>query len=125
MLNPQEASLEVKKYLKKLKNVIENEATWTFLNSKVLKKTRIDDILCCLEASLPADYKEYAKKKGGRTLKSYAYFLELHASIKGRFLLSNSSYSVRYREAYTLIEAMMKTLDSDINHICQNSTGMF
>lgn len=125
MINPQEALLETRKYLKRLKSIIENQAKWTFLKTKVLDKSVIDDVLCCVEASLPDEYKEFAKKKGGRTLKSYAMLMELHASIKGRFLFSSASYLVRYREAIALIDNLPKSLNYDINRICNSSSDMF
>ena len=115
MVDSQETLIETRKYLKRLKSIIENQAKWTFLKTKVFDKSVIDDVLCCVEASLPDEYKEFVKNKGGRSLKSYAMLMELYASIKGRFLFSSASYLVRYREA----------INFDINYIFDNSSSMF
>ena len=38
----------LKDYLKKLQKIINFEATFTFSHWKLVKKTRIDDIMCCI-----------------------------------------------------------------------------
>ena len=125
MLNPQKSLIETKKYLKKLKSIIEKQAKFTFIKSKLLDRLVIDDLLCCIEASFPDEYKEFVKKKGGRSLKSYVILKDLQAVIKGRFLFSSSYYSVRHKEAYELIDRLSKTLDYDLNLILSSSSDMF
>lgn len=53
----------LKDYLKKLQKIINFEATFTFSHWKLVKKTRIDDIMCCIYATLPDTYKECLKQK--------------------------------------------------------------
>lgn len=125
MLNPQEALSKTNKYLKKLKFIIEKQAIFTFAKTKIIDKSIIDDILCCIEASLPDEYRDFTKRKNGRNLKSYAMLINLHAVIKGRFILSSSCYSVKYSEALTLIEGLPKALNFDINSINNSSSDMF
>ena len=57
MLNPDEASIEIKKYLRKLVKIINEEASFTFFKVKIVEKKRIDDILCCVDATFPDEYK--------------------------------------------------------------------
>ena len=40
MLNPQEASIELKKYLKKLATLIERDASFTFIKTKIVDKKK-------------------------------------------------------------------------------------
>lgn len=125
MLEPQETIAEVKKYLKKLESIIENQASFTFITTKLINKSILDDVLCCIEASLPNEYKIYSKRKSERAVKSYAMLKILHATIKRRFLLSSSYYLVKYKEAIEIIEKLPKVLRDDINRIYNNSTNMF
>lgn len=53
----------LKDYLKKLQKIINFEATFTFSHWKLVKKTRIDDIMCCIYATLPVLIKECLKQK--------------------------------------------------------------
>lgn len=53
----------LKDYLKKLQKIINFEATFTFSHWKLIKKTRIDDIMCCIYATLPDTYKRRLKTK--------------------------------------------------------------
>lgn len=53
----------LKDYLKKLQKIINFEATFTFSHWKLVKKTRIDDIMCCIYATLPDTYKRMLKTK--------------------------------------------------------------
>lgn len=125
MLNPQDSTAELKKYLRKLLNIIENEASITLIKTKIIDKTKIDDILCCIEASFPEEYKAFIKKKGARKLKSNFYYNQLLASIKNKFLFSTSCYSVRYKEAAQIIGTLVVSLDSDMRFLFSDASGMF
>ena len=122
MLNPQEASFDLKKFLKKLQVLIEREASMTFFGTKVLDKKKVDDILCCIEASFSDDYKKFVRN---RKLKSYTYYLQLLAAIKNRFFFSTTVYAVKYKEALPLIMAIHNAIDSDIKFIYSDQSGMF
>ena len=123
MLNPQEASIETIKYLRKLKKIIETEGTRLF-KSKIINKARLDDVLCCIEGSFPQEYREHIKKKGGRKLRSCICFQEINGAIKRKFLFSSSSYSVSYQEALNLIDTMQKSFGSDLKQIFNNNSNM-
>lgn len=125
MLNPQEASIELKKYLKKLSRIIEQEATFTFIKSKIVDKNKIDDILCCIDATFPDEYRAFIKKSGARGLKSYALYLQILGAIKNKFMFSTSVYKVRHGDALSLISSMINSLDSDINFVYSDQSGMF
>lgn len=122
MLNPLEAGIELKKYLKKLQYLIEKEASFTLVKTKIVDKKKIDDILCCIEATFPDDYKKFVKS---RKLKSYTYYIQLLEAIKNRFWLSTMVYSVRHNEAMVLIAGMLNSIESDINFVNSDQSGMF
>ena len=125
MLNPQEASIELKKYLKKLATLIERDASFTFIKTKIVDKKKVDDILCCIEASLPDEYKTFVKKSGAKSLKSNFLYVQILGAVKNKFLFSTSVYKVKHGEALSLIASMIKALDSDINFVYSDQSGMF
>lgn len=125
MYNIEELTAETKKYLKKLKNMIEIEPTFFITKTKLIKKTRIDDVLCCIEASFPDAYKSYIKNRGGRSMKSYSCYLNLNTALKNKIFLFGDSYSINDKEAMTLIITMTKSIDNDLKLILNNETHMF
>ena len=120
MYNPQEVAISVKNYLTKLKRIINYESTFTFGNTKIVSKAKIDDILCCVEGSLPQEYRDYLKKYGSNKLKSSLYLAQLHAAIKHRFFLSTTSYAVDRKNTEQLIAAINSIISSDLNKITQD-----
>lgn len=121
MYNPQDVSIAIKKYLAKLKKVIENEVVFNLGNTKVVNKARVDDILCCIEGSFPKEYKDYLAKHGFMKLKSYLFLNQLHAAIKNKFLFSTTNYAVNVSQAESNINALASVLDSDLNKVLQES----
>ena len=119
MYNPQEVSESIKGYLLKLKKIINNEATFNFGKTKVINKSKIDDILCCVEGSFPQEYRDYLKKYGVNKLKSKVYINQLHAAIKNKFLFSTTNYAVNVPHAESMMSAIMSVLDSDLNKVLE------
>lgn len=125
MRNPQESTIDFKKYLKKLLSIIENEASLMLINIRIIDKKRVDDVMCCIESSWPEDYKKYAEKYGTMQVRSSKIYEKLILAIRNRFFLSTSCYSVRYKEALQAITILLKTIDSDMNYIYNDQSGMF
>lgn len=120
MFNPDESIVELKKHFKKLQYVIENDAVFTLIDRKLLKKNNIDDILCCIEASFPPEYKDYIKRQGSNKIKSRYYYNILKEKIQNKFMFSSNLYSVKYKETPSLISTIIKNLGSDFRIICEN-----
>ena len=124
-MNPQESTLEFKKYLKKLFKMIENEATFTLISSRIYDKKRIDDVMCCIEASWPEDYKKYCSKFDTKKLRSPFYYKQLILAVKNKFLFSSSCYSVNYNSALEALSLLMKSIEADMRFIYSEDSGMF
>jgi hypothetical protein len=108
---------ELKKYLRKLDILISTGAEFTFLNTKLVKKNSIDDLLCCIEATIPVEYKEFVKKKSARKWESTILYTALKSSIQNKFLFSSSLYSVQYKRAAKIITDYQRALNSDLKYI--------
>lgn len=125
MLNPEEKISEIKKYLRKLKNMLETQISFSMGAINLIDKKAMDDILCCVEASFPDNYKAYIKKNGSNKLESNKYWVQILKAIKNKFLLSANVYNVRKRQAIALITKMECTLNSDIKRLNDDSSNMF
>jgi len=62
MSNIYESANEIKAYANKLLKIIQRETTFSFMNLRLVNKNRVDDILCCIDASFPEEYRIYTKK---------------------------------------------------------------
>lgn len=120
MLTVDESIIELKKHLKKLSNIITNNASFTFFKLKIVDKNRIDDVLCCIEASFPDEYKKLLRQKKSSGLKSIALYHSLKASIQRRFIFSSESYSVKYKDALSIIAGFTVILEQDIRFLYKN-----
>ena len=125
MLNPEEASIQLKKYFRKLLKTINEEASFTLLKVKIINKKKIDDILCCIDATFPDDYKEYVKKNGMKRLKSAGHYQQLVVSIRRKVWFDSNSYDVLYKDAIALIEVIISTIDNDIRKVYSAQSSMF
>ena len=108
---------ELKNYFKKLKRIVNYEEEFVFFDLKLIKKSKIDDLLCCILATFPEKYKKFMNMPMGRDLKSVACYRQLFDSIKRKFILSSDVYLVEYKTADRMIETILATIDSDISYI--------
>lgn len=124
-MNPKECTTDIKKYLKKLLAVIEYESSFKLISTRIVDKKRIDDVLCCVEASWPEDYKKYMSKYDTKKLTSPLYYNQLILAIKNKFLFSTSHYSVHYNHATSAITGLIAAIDRDMSFIYSDASGMF
>ena len=119
MYNPSEVLASINKYVLKLKKIIKDDADFNFFGKKIVSKSKIDDILCCIEGVLPKEFKKYLDIYGFNSLNSYVYLKQVHESIKNRFLLSSSSYLVNVTMFENMIKAFVSSLPSDLNKVSE------
>ena len=119
MYNTDEVILNVKKYLKKMTFVINNNAVFTLPNVKIVNKNKVDDILCCVEAAFPPEYRQYIQKFGPVGLKSNTFMSRINAAIKNRFFLSTDVYAVKHKELEPLVSGLVSALRSDLSKISE------
>lgn len=117
MNNIDETVTEILKYLKKLDSALQTDIVFNLGNTKLVKKSRIDDLLCCLEASLPKEFKNYKPKIGQKILQSLTIWHQLNDEIKNVFKLNKNLYSINVHDATKMIQILEKTIASDINKV--------
>lgn len=125
MLNPDETVIQIKKYLKKLLLTINNDATLTLINVKIINKKKIDDILCCIEATFPDEYRDFIRKNGVKRLKTATVYQQLIASIRRKVWFDSASYDVLYKDAIDCINALLSIVESDMRKVYTIESSMF
>ena len=116
-----EETIELKKYLKKLIFVIENETTFSFFNTVFVDTKRLDDILCCIEASWPESYKAFMSKKRNSKIRSSLAYKKAILAIKNKFILSPNLCIVHRKAAIAEIIKVLTYIDEDLRFIEKNS----
>ena len=104
-------------YLHKLQRIINTEADFIFLKRRIIKKRKIDDVLVCILASFPKEYKLLIDVKSAVKLRSITYYKLLMQAIKNKFILSEEYYLVYSDKAIFAINQMIKTIEGDINSL--------
>lgn len=125
MLNPDESAIQIKKYLRKLTYIIDNQTVFTLLKVKIVKKKEVDDILCCIEASFPKEYNAYIKKNGAKRLRSAKFYRQLLESIRRKVWFDSNSYAVLYKDLDLLVNNIINTINGDLNQVFKSEADMF
>ena len=110
----------IKDYYKKLEKVLLFEADFSFFQKKLIKKNKIDDLFCCIIATLPDSYKKLMKQKEGRERTSVLCYELLFKAIKKKFALSQNVYFADTGKAINYIDKIIKTIETDIQYAEKN-----
>ena len=62
MTNMEETVINLTKYLKKMRYLIEKESKLVFFDKSLVSTRRLDDIFCCIEAAWPVEYKKFLEE---------------------------------------------------------------
>lgn len=111
----------LKDYLNKLQKLINFDATFSFSCYKLVKKSRIDDIMCCIYATLPDSYKRMLKtKKDIQRYKSVLCYGMLAKLLAKKFFLDKNLCIINITEVNKLISNVTLSIERDINAIEQD-----
>ena len=113
---------ELKSYFKKLQKVVNFEIELNLFGIKLVKKSKIDDILVCIQATLPNSYKQFMKTARGKKLTSVIGYEILFNSIKRKFILSSDVYAIDDQKATKAIGSILATIERDIEY-AENNVG--
>lgn len=113
--------LELKNYFKKLQKTIIRDADINFFSFSFFKKNRIDDILCCIIATLPDLYKKNMRTDLGKKLGSVIAYNALFNAIKKKCPFNSTMYMVDVSNANRLIYTIINTIERDISYIEKNA----
>ncbi len=116
-MNSEQELFETIKYLNKIRDLIERDAIFSFKATRIVSRSKVDDLLCCVQASLPQEYTNYVKKHKGKTLHSVVCYDGLLKAVKNKFLFSRNVYSVNYADAQSALAELQKAIKSDMVYI--------
>lgn len=118
----EEFMADLEKYFNKLIKLIEYEYSFKLGNKRLLDKKRTDDILCCIEASLPKEFKLFREKIGtvDKRIRTFRNHKNLMENIKIKPPIGTSSYFINYAETIDAIYNLKKSIPADISYILQN-----
>ena len=104
-------------YFKKLQKAIDN-ADFTMLKYRFVKKSRIDDLLVCTLAVMPSSFKKAMKKRLKLDMyPSVSCYNRLSKLVKKTFFLVPDYYMIEYSTALKMLQGIRKNLDMDIRRL--------
>ena len=110
--------IAIKDYLKKLQKVVNFDHSFSFAGIRLVKKSKIDDILCCVYAKLPESYKKMLKTKVDvqryNSVLCYGLLTKLLAK---KFFLDQNLCIIHITEVNKLISSVILGIERDINNI--------
>jgi hypothetical protein len=124
MHNLDEKIISLKKYFRKLLYVLNNDHSFTFIKTRLVDKKKIDHVICCIEASFPQEYKDFVKVKRNN-LRTDINYMKLLKAIKNHFWLNSSMYKVYYQEAGRYINAILSSIETDMQYVISNPISKF
>jgi hypothetical protein len=121
MNNSQAVIGDFNKYLTKLNTIISNQANFSFVGYKIIEKSKIDDVLCCLQSIIPKEYKQYQLwNRQEHQLSSQILYTELLETLNRNFLGNKNLCIVTANKTYNLISSLKKQFPIDLNIIAKN-----
>lgn len=111
---------ETLSFFKKLQKITKFDADFSFGAYCLIKKSKIDDVLCCILATLPESYKRIMKQREGRNLKSVVAYDMLFNAVKGKFIFNSNVYLVKLKDVDKYIATILITLEKDVLYVEKN-----
>lgn len=120
-----EISSDLEMYFNKLIKTIETQASFSFGNKKIVNKTRIDDILCCIDVNFPEILKHYLKEYGtDKHVHCFRLYEQLISNIKINVPLSKDNYAVNYNEVLNIVPLLKETINADVMYVKKTYTNI-
>jgi len=107
----------IRDYFKKLQRVLVAEVDFNLLDRKLIKRSKVDDILCCVYASLPNNYKRIIKINKEDKYPSVNSFRVLNKELSRKFFFNSNLYSINVDKCNRLISVITATIEKDMNII--------
>lgn len=120
MINMEEAVINLTKYFKKMRFLIEEEAKFKIFDKSLVSTKRLDDIFCCIEAAWPSEYKKFLEEYGEINLKTPKLYKALKLATKNKFSFTSSLCVVYRHKAFMVIDAIMESIKTDMSFICNS-----
>ena len=117
MTNMEEAVINLTKYFKKMRFLIEEEAKFKIFDKSLVSTKRLDDLFCCIEAAWPVEYKKFLEEYGEINLRTPKLYKDLKLATKNKFSLTSSLCVVYRHKAFIAIDAILESIKKDMKSI--------
>ena len=108
-------------YLNKLRKIVNNEKSFSFGSVKIVSKAKIDDVLCCIQASYPQDYQDYVKRNGIKSLQSHLNFQQIVNIATKKFMLSGDHYSIDSVQLEKLLGSFSQIVKIEMKNVIKDN----
>lgn len=108
------------RYLKKLKNTINKHNEVKLFDYAVVKKSLIDDVICCFIGVLPAKLRkkiDIGIETEQSDLCSVGMYNQLIQSVKTDFIMDKNYYLLNAKQVGDIIDKLIPLLKTDIEYI--------
>ena len=112
---------QLKEYFKKLRAVVLTGADFNFFGSIFIKKNKIDDVLCCILATLPDIYKKGLRTNAAKKMTSMLAYNLLFKAIKQKCPFNSEVYMVNKQNAIRYISTIISSIERDLIYLEKNS----
>ena len=112
---------ELTNYFRKLQRVVHFDATFNFAGRAFVQKNKIDDLWCCILASLPDSYKKLMRSNEAKKIKSIICYNNLFQALKNKCWFSSDMYMVNIEQTNKLISSIIATIEQDIEYANKNT----
>ena len=92
-----------------------------FLGMNFIKKNKIDDVWCCILASLPEIFKKNLKSTFSKKLNSIIAYNHLFNALKHKCPFSSEMYSVNVEGVNRSITTILTSIERDVNYLEKNT----
>lgn len=112
---------KIVKYYTSLHRLITEEATFSFGNQKVVKRNKINDILCCAKSNFPEEYWDYIdsiKRDMAKVLpKSYQLYLYIESIMTQKFWIFSDYCKVDVAKLDCYVREIISSLELDLSNL--------
>ena len=124
MQNDNELLANLNGYYDKLIKILRHEASFKLAGNGIYDKTRIDDVMCCIDANFPKEFQQYKEKYGNMDsqIKTLKLNSQLLTTIKRKPPIGSSSYMIKINEAIAIVECLKRTVAQDLRRIRERYT---
>lgn len=113
--------VQLREYFKRLRTVVLTGADFSLFGSVFIKKNKIDDVLCCILATLPDIYKKNLRTDSAKKMTSMIAYNLLFKSIKQKCPFNSEVYMVNKQNAIKYISTMISSIERDLIYLEKNS----
>ena len=110
----------IKDYLKKIQRVVTMDVDFNLFGTRLIKREKIDNLLCCVLAKLPKEYQKLMREGVSKRYSSVLSLSALQKELSKTFWLNKNYYSVDLNVVNKLTISILSSIQHDLEAMEQN-----